>query len=54
MDKRRVEELLTRIAEQQSVETAYAMEEATEEEMFTATAAVYRAAARVRRDVEHG
>ena len=39
--------LLARIAEQQSVETAYAMEEASEEEMFTATAAVYRAAAKV-------
>lgn len=43
-----VERLLERIAEQQSVETAYAMEEASDEEMFTATAAVYRAASRVR------
>lgn len=41
--------LLERIAEQQRIETAYAMEEASDEEMFTATAAVYAAADRLRR-----
>ena len=43
-----VRRLLDRVAEQQSVETAYAMEEASTEEMFTATAATYAAAARLR------
>jgi hypothetical protein len=47
--EKRGDELLARIAEQQSVETAFAMEEATDEEMFAATAAVYAAATRFRR-----